>query len=109
MPFGLRYAPGTFQRTMGVILSSLRWQYALVYFDDIVVNSEISQERMRRVREVLTLLCDAGVTLSPKNCKFFTDTIDYLRHVIRPRRFETSFPTTNAIRGLKTLTNLTEP
>lgn len=41
-------------------------------------------------------------------CKFFTETIDYLGHVICQRRFEVSPYTTDVIRGLRALTKLTE-
>lgn len=37
MPFGLRSAPGAFQGTMDVILSSVRRHYVLVYSDDIIM------------------------------------------------------------------------
>lgn len=37
MPFGLKHALGTFQQAFDVILSMEKWQYALIYFDDIVV------------------------------------------------------------------------
>lgn len=87
---------------------TLRWQYALSYLDDIVIFSRTPQEHIGHVRKVLTLLHDAGVTLQLKKCKFFTETINYLGHVIRPRRLDISSHTTDAIRGLKALTSLTE-
>lgn len=108
MPFGLRNAPGTFQRTMDVILSTVKWQFALVYLDDIVVFSRTPVEHIDHVRHVLTLLHDDGVILKLKKCRFFTDTIDYLSHVIRPRRSEIASHTTDAIRGLQTPTSPTE-
>ena len=37
MPFGLRNAPGTFQRAADVILSKVKWKTALVYHDDVIV------------------------------------------------------------------------
>lgn len=37
MNFALKHALATFLRPMDVILSSLKWQIALVYLDDIVV------------------------------------------------------------------------
>ena len=40
MPFGLRNAPAAVQRTMDVILASVKWKTALVYLDDIVVFSK---------------------------------------------------------------------
>lgn len=37
MPFGLRNAPSTFQRSADVILSNFKWQFALAYLDDAIV------------------------------------------------------------------------
>lgn len=37
MAFGLKKAPWTIQRVMGVILAPGRWQATLSYLDDIVV------------------------------------------------------------------------
>lgn len=39
MPFGLRIATGTYQRTMEVKLFVVKWQIALVDLDDIVIFS----------------------------------------------------------------------
>jgi hypothetical protein len=36
MLFGLKTAPATFQRSIDVILSTVRFQFALTYLDDIV-------------------------------------------------------------------------
>ena len=108
MPFGLRNAPGTFQRAIDVILAQVRWQYSLVYLDDIVVFSKTGEEHIDHVRSVLSLLADAGVTLKLKKCFFFTDKIDYLGHVIRPGKLQIAEHTTDAIRQLQAPTNLTE-
>lgn len=35
MPFGLQNAPGTIQRAMGVILTTIKWKFELVYLDFI--------------------------------------------------------------------------
>lgn len=40
MQFVLRNAPGTFQQTMEVTLSPVRWQFSLVYLSDIIIFSQ---------------------------------------------------------------------
>jgi len=83
MPFGLRNAPATFQRTMDILLSGLKWKTCLVYLDDIIIFSKSEEEHARHLDQVLTLLAGAGLSLNLKKCHFFRDTVDYLGHVIR--------------------------
>ena len=44
MPFGLKNAPGTFQRAADVIQSKVKWQSAHVYLDDVIVYSKTVSE-----------------------------------------------------------------
>ncbi|CAN8065809.1 unnamed protein product [Agarophyton chilense] len=43
-------------------------------------------KHLTHVRDIMATLRDACVTLKMKNCDFFTDTVKYLGHVIRPGR-----------------------
>lgn len=97
MPFGLRIAPGTFQRNMDVTLATVKCQFAFVYLEDVVMLSIFWEVGSRHIREGLTLLNRASVILKLKKCQIFTVTIDYLGHVIRPRCFEIAFNPTGAI------------
>lgn len=92
---------------MDVILSTIRWQYALVYLDDVIVYSRSIEAHLDHVYSVLQLLKDAGVTLQLKKCQFFTDNVDYLGHVIRPGKLQVADKTTEAIEGLKPPTTVT--
>lgn len=47
-----------------------------------------------------------GASLKLKNCKVFTDTIDYLGHIIPPRWLKITSCTTDKIRELKAPTSL---
>lgn len=73
--------PAHFQHTIDVILSSIKWQFALNYLNDLVVFSKTLQRYITQVRKVLLLLHSAGATITVKKCYFFTDTIDCLGHV----------------------------
>ena len=44
MPFGLKNAPGTFKRAADVILAGFKWQFALVYLEDIIIYSSSIEE-----------------------------------------------------------------
>ena len=82
MPFGLCNAPATFQRTVGMLLSGFKWRTCLAYLDYIIVFSTTAEEHVDHVREVLTVLKEAGFSLKPKSCKFFAKSVYYLGHVI---------------------------
>lgn len=56
MPIGLQNIPDTFQRTMNVILSSVKWQFTLVHMDDIMIYSETPKQHTAHVCKVLLLL-----------------------------------------------------
>ena len=98
MPFGLCNAPATFQRALDIILAGYRWQTCLVYLDDVIVFSRNEEDHIRHVREVLTALRDAGVTLKLRKCEFFTTSVKYLGHIIRPGRLEIDLARTAALK-----------
>ena len=88
MPFGLKNAPGTFQRAADVILAQFKWQFALVYLDDVIVYSKSIEEHFDHLDTVLKTMQEAGLTLKLHKCQFFRDTVDYLGHVVRPGKLE---------------------
>lgn len=83
MPFGLKNVLATFQRAVDITLSKVKYQ-ALVYLDDVIIYSKTVTVHFEHVREVLTLLRNAGVTLKLSKCSFFGTSVLYLDHVIRP-------------------------
>lgn len=84
MPFGLKNAPATFQRTLDIIQSDIRWKICLVYLDDVIVFSRTEREHLSHLDTVLSLLHSAGVSLKLKKCSFFQRLVQYLGHVITP-------------------------
>lgn len=93
---------------MDVILSPLKWQFALVYLDKIVVCWRSPRDSINLVKQFLSLLQDTKVSLKVKNCNFFTGTVDYLGHAVHPRRLEIATHTPTAIRELKPLEKITK-
>jgi len=59
MPFGLCNAPATFERMMDNVLRGLKWNICLCYMDDVVVFSRTFEEHLRRLKSVLTCICNA--------------------------------------------------
>ena len=101
MPFGLKGAPATFQRTLDIILSGVRWQICLLYLDDVIVFSRTHEEHADHLDTVFSLLRTAGVSLKLKKCSFFQPKVHYLGHVISPGKLSV---TDTAADAFKTFT-----
>lgn len=93
---------------MDVILTSVRWQFALADLNDIFVFSKSPQDHTKQVWRVLRLACKAGVTPKLKKRKFFAETIDYLGHIIWPGRLELAEHITDDVAKLEHPSILTE-
>jgi hypothetical protein len=98
LPFGLRKAHATFQMAIDIILSGIKWKTCLVYLDDVIVFSENRSPHLTHVAESLTLLRNVGLSLKLKNCHFFSSTVDYFGHVIRPGRLGVAEKSTVALK-----------
>ena len=107
-PLGLCNAPATFQRAVDMLLSGYRSRTCLVSLDDIIVFSKTAEEHVDHVRDVLTVLKEAGFSLKLKKCKFFATYVDYLGHVTRPGRLEVATKNTEAVKRFKEPTTQTE-
>jgi hypothetical protein len=62
--------PHTFKRAIDVILSSVRFQCALSYLDDIILDSNTFEQHLKDLHTFLSLLKAANVTLKSSKCKF---------------------------------------
>ena len=100
MPFGLCNAPATFQRTLDILLAGVRFDYALVYLDDIIVYSSTFSEHLRHLDHVLSLLKSANVTLKLEKCRFASREVEYLGHLIKPGKLELKYSNVRALAGL---------
>lgn len=54
MPFGLNDAPKTFQHAMDIILPPVKWQFALVSLDNIIVFSRSPCDHIEHEKRVVT-------------------------------------------------------
>ena len=70
MPFGLSYAPATFQQLTQSFLGNLHLQYCIIYLDDVSVFSKTPEEHVFRMRVVFEKLKQAGLKLKPSKCEF---------------------------------------
>ena len=83
MPFGLAYAPGTFQRLMNYILHDYLGKFVAVYLDDIIIYSKGSLENhLSHIAQVFETLRRAHLKIKLKKCHFCFPNIHFLGHVV---------------------------
>lgn len=82
MPQGLKNSPSNFQRLMYDLLVNTRWDYTLVYIDDVIVFSPTFELHIRHLQEIFSILESAHLQLNPKKCSLAKAEINYLGHTI---------------------------
>lgn len=86
MPFGLVNDPATFQRALDLILTKLKLKTCLMYTDEVVVYFNTPEQHITCLDEMLSALGKSGISLNFRKRCFFSDSIEYLGHIIRPGR-----------------------
>ncbi|XBJ14402.1 hypothetical protein VPH35_006448 [Triticum aestivum] len=82
MPYGLAFAPGTFQTGVNIVLGPLVRHGVLVFMDDILVHTATYQEHPQLLRQVLQRLRDHDLVAKRSKCSFVQQHINYLGHHI---------------------------
>ena len=82
MPFGVTNGPATFERLMELILRGLQWERCLVYLDDVIVFGKTFEDTLCNLRLVFERLRDANLTLKPKKCFLFQESVKFLGHIV---------------------------
>ncbi|CAF4561035.1 unnamed protein product, partial [Rotaria sp. Silwood2] len=77
--------PPTFQRTMHNLLGYGRWDYVMVYLDDILIFSRSFNEHKQHLNEILSILAKANFQVNPDKCSIAVQEIDFLSHTINER------------------------
>jgi hypothetical protein len=87
---GLMNAPPTFQRVMNELVANGRWDYVVVYLDDIVIFSKTMEEHKQHVMEVISTLHKANFQVSPPKCSIAVEKIEFLSHIVTCDKVEPS-------------------
>ena len=83
MPFGLGWAPGTFQRLMNRVLQEFLGEFVAVYLDDIIIYSKGSFENhLDHLHQVFNALQQSHLKIKLKKCHFCLPNIKFLRYVV---------------------------
>lgn len=79
MPFGLKGAPGMFQKIMNLVFKELKDAGLIyIYLDDIIVPSHDWGDMLSVIRRVFDSLRAAHLTLKPAKCTFGATRLDFL-------------------------------
>lgn len=108
MSIGLKNAPATSQGVVGIILSKMKWEYALVYIEDVLMYARTVEEHLIHVEHVLYLLKDAKLTQTVEKCFLFKNVLAYLGHVVPYGRLQKATKTQDAVNGAQPPTIQTE-
>jgi hypothetical protein len=80
----------------------------IVYLDDILVYSKDPKDHEQHLRQVLDCLKEYQLLIKKSKCTFFTDTIEYLRHVIAIDRIRLNSKLVQSIQSFLQPTTLKE-
>jgi len=86
MPFGLKNAAATFQRTMNNIF--MNCENTVTYIDDILIGSKNEEEHKKDLENTFKLLQINGLKINLKKCDFFKNKINFLGYQISHNKIE---------------------
>jgi hypothetical protein len=82
MPFGLTNAPATFQSCMNHVFKKQLRKHLLVFFDDLLIYSKTSEEHLRHVDQILSIMEEQSLYTKESKCEFEMTEVLYLGHII---------------------------
>lgn len=82
MPFGLKTAPATFQRTMDNVLRGLHGLHCMVYLDDIIIFSNSLDEHINKLRAIFDRVRETNLKIQLDKSEFLRKEVLYLGHTI---------------------------
>ena len=82
MPFGLKNAPGTFQRLMDLVLTGLQGTKLFVYQDNIVLYANSLEELEEKFKKLMERLSAANLKLQSDKCEYLRPEVAYSGHII---------------------------
>ncbi|GFW68082.1 retrovirus-related Pol polyprotein from transposon 297 [Trichonephila clavipes] len=101
MPFGLSGAAPSFQKAIDIILKPFIGRFVMIYMDDVIITSLSFNKNLHHLKQVFTLLRDAGITLNKEKCHFARDKLKYLGLIISKEGIETDNSKVKAIAEMK--------
>jgi hypothetical protein len=106
MPFGLKNAGATYQRTMQRCLQGQIGQNVHAYMDDVVVKTKQSGTLLDDLKETFANLRRYRMKLNPEKCTFGVPARQLLGYIVSQRRIEANPSKIKAIEALGPPTQL---
>jgi hypothetical protein len=82
MCFELTNAPAIFMDMMNIVFRDYLDQFTVVFIDDILIYSKMSEENKEHLRKALERLWREQLYAKLEKCDFWLDGVSFLRHVI---------------------------
>ena len=82
MPFGLRNASVSFQKLIAEIFRGLTYKIMAGFIDDIIVFSSDLDQHMKDLDLIFDRLRKANLKAKPTKCRFGTNSVKYLGHIL---------------------------
>lgn len=84
MPFGLKNAPSTFQRTMEEVLKEYLHRFCFVYIDDVVVFSKSLEEHLQHLTLIFKKFRLYNLKVQLDKSEFLRKEVPFLGHIVTP-------------------------
>lgn len=108
MPFGLKNAGATYQRTMNLIFHDLMHKFLEVYIDDVVVKSNSIEEHLHHLRQTLERMRHYNLKMNPLKCAFGVIAGNFLGFLVHQKGIEVDKAKADAILTTQPPTNKEE-
>jgi hypothetical protein len=108
MHFGLTNVPRTFMCLMNEVLHSFIGKFVVVYFDDILIYSELLDEHIEHLRAIFGALRETRLFANLEKCTFCTDRVAFLGYVVTPQGIEVDEAKIEAIKSWPIPATLTQ-
>ncbi|URQ09129.1 replicase [Halyomorpha halys erranti-like virus 1] len=85
LPFGISTGAQTLTRLLDLVFHDIKFKFVFNYLDDIIVYSESWTEHLFHLREVLSRLGRAKLTVNPEKVTLGASQISFLGHLVSSR------------------------